>query len=118
MFHLGRVQEVTVLDEDADPPLDLPSRDLAQGLFQPSPDDTLVTIALEPGAAWVSDFYLCDSIEELGGGRLVVTVRTRGTAWIRRLALSLGSSARILEPASLAAQVRADARTALEAYSG
>lgn len=118
MFHLGRVQDVRVLDEEADPPRDLPSRDLAQGLFQPSPDDTLVRIALEPGAAWVSDFYLCDSIDDLGGGRLVVTVRTRGTAWIRRLALSLGAAARILEPASLAAQVRADARTALEAYAG
>ena len=117
IFHLGRVQEVTVLDEDAAPPPGLPSRDLSQGLFQPAEGDTVVTLALEPGAAWVADFYPCDSVEDLGDGRQVVTLRTRGTAWIRRLALSLGPSGRVLEPAELAAQVREDARTALAAYS-
>jgi proteasome accessory factor C len=117
LFHLGRVQDVSVLHEDADPPRDLPSRDLSQGLFQPSEGDTVVTLALEPGAAWVSDFYPCDSVEEVGDGRLVVTLRTRGTAWMRRLALSLGAAGRILEPEFLAEQVREDARTALAAYS-
>jgi proteasome accessory factor C len=117
LFHLGRVQDVSVLHEDADPPRDLPSRDLSQGLFQPSEGDTVVTLALEPGAAWVSDFYPCDSVEAVGDGRLVVTLRTRGTAWMRRLALSLGAAGRILEPEFLAEQVREDARTALAAYS-
>jgi proteasome accessory factor C len=118
IFHIGRVQELAVLDEDAAPPPGLPSRDLSQGLFQPSEGDTVVTIALEPGAAWVADFYPCDSVEELGDGRQIVTVRTQGTSWIRRLALSLGPSGRVLEPAELAAQVREDARTALSAYAG
>lgn len=117
VFHLGRVQELAVLDEDAAPPPGLPSRDLSQGLFQPAEGDTVVTLALEPGAAWVADFYPCDSVEDLGDGRQLVTLRTRGTVWIRRLALSLGASGRILEPAELAAQVREDARTALDAYS-
>jgi proteasome accessory factor C len=117
VFHLGRVQEVAVLDEPSRPPEGLPSRDLSQGLFQPSDDDTVVTLALEPGAAWVADFYPCDRVEEAGDGRLVVTLRTRGTAWVRRLALSLGASGRVLEPAELAEQVRADARRALEAYA-
>ena len=117
MFHLGRVLEVQVLDVDADPPPDLPSRDLAQGLFQPRPDDTVVTLALQPAAAWVADFYPCDTVQDLGDGSLVVTVRTQGTAWVRRLALSLGASGRILEPISLASQVRSDAQTALAAYA-
>ncbi len=117
VFHLGRVQDLAVLDEDAAPPPGLPSRDLSQGLFQPAEGDTVVTLALEPGAAWVADFYPCDTVKDLGDGRQVVTLRTRGTAWIRRLALSLGASGRVLEPADLAAQVREDARTALAAYA-
>ena len=117
LFHLGRVQEVAVLDEPAAPPADLPSRDLSQGLFQPSHEDTVVTVALEPAAAWVADFYPCDRVEDLGDGRLVVTLRTRGTAWVRRLALSLGANGRVLSPASLAEQVREDARTALVGYA-
>ena len=116
MFHLGRVQEARVLDEPAAPPADAESRDLSQGLFQPGDGDTTVTLALEPGAAWVADFYPCDSVEDLGDGRQVVTLRTQGTAWVRRLALSLGSRGRVLAPAELAEQVRADAQRALEAY--
>ena len=117
MFHLGRVQDVRVLDEPADPPADVPFRDLSQGLFQPGELDTVVTLALEPGAAWVSDYYPCDTVEELGDGRQVVTLRTQGTAWVRRLALSLGARGRVLAPAELAEQVRADAQRALEAYA-
>jgi predicted DNA-binding transcriptional regulator YafY len=117
VFHLGRVQEATVLDDDAAAPADLPSRDLSQGLFQPAEDDTVVTLALEPAAAWVADYYPTDRIEDLGDGRQVITLRTHGTVWVRRLALSLGASARIVEPVELAAQVREDARTALQAYA-
>lgn len=117
IFHLGRVQDLTVLEQDAAPPPGLPSRDLSQGLFQPLEGDTVVTLALEPGAAWVADFYPCDTVEDVGDGRQVITLRTRGTSWIRRLALSLGASGRVLEPVSLADQVREDARTALAAYS-
>lgn len=116
MFHLGRVREVRLLDEPAAPPSDVPFRDLSQGLFQPGELDTVVTLALEPGAAWVSDYYPIDSVEELGDGRQVVTLRTSGTAWVRRLALSLGTRGRILAPAELAEQVRADAARALTAY--
>ncbi|MCW2543888.1 MAG: putative DNA-binding protein [Frankiales bacterium] len=116
LFHLGRVQEAVVLDEKAAPPDDLPSRDLSQGLFQPAPDDTVVVLALQPEAAWVSDFYPCESVEDQGDGSQVVTLRTRGTAWVRRLALSLGSAAHVVEPPALAEQVRQDARTALIAY--
>ena len=117
VFHLGRVQELEILDEDAAPPRDAPSRDLSQGLFQPAPGDTVVRLALEPGAAWVADFYPCDAVEELGDGRQVVTLRTSGTAWIRRLALSLGASGRVLEPTWLAQRVREDARSALAGYA-
>jgi proteasome accessory factor B/proteasome accessory factor C len=55
-------------------------------------------------------------VVELGDGRQVVKLRAQGTAWVRRLALSLGARGRVLAPAELAEQVRADAQRALRAY--
>ena len=117
-FHLGRVQAITVLDEPAAPPPDLPARDTSEGLFQPGADDLVVRLALAPAAQWVAEYYPTDSVEDLGDGTLVVVLRARDEGWVRRLVLSLGHAARVLEPASLTQRVEQDARTALTAYQG
>ena len=116
-FHLGRVQEIEVLDEPSLPPDDATMSDPDDDLFQPSPEDLVVRLALGPTAAWVAEYYPTESVEDLGDGSLAVTLRARDAAWVRRLALSLGSAARVLEPADLALQVRTDAADALSAYS-
>lgn len=118
LFRLDRVAEATVLDAPAEPPPGVPHRDLAQGLFRPGPDDLLVTLALRPAAAWVADYHPCESVVESADGGLVVRLRARDTAWVRRLALRLGAHGRVLSPPEVAEQVRADARAALEAYEG
>jgi proteasome accessory factor C len=118
LFRLDRVEHAEVLDAPAAPPADAAPRDLSGGLFQPSDDDQLVTLALGPGAHWVPDYHPCESVEEVGDGELVVRLRAHDTAWVRRLALGLGSAGRVLAPAELAEQVRADARAALSAYAG
>jgi proteasome accessory factor C len=115
-FHLGRVQEVVVLDEPAAAPVGLPARDVGEGLFQPGPEDLLVRLALQPAAAWVAEYYPTESVEDLGDGTTVVALRARDEAWVRRLVLSLGSAARVLEPAWLTERVLEDARGALSAY--
>ena len=115
LFRLDRVVEVTRLDVPS-VPHDVPDRDLAHGLFQPSPEDLLVRLVLHPGAHWVADYHPCESVEDLGDGRLVVSLRTPDPGWVRRLALRLGGAGTVLEPATLAAQVRADATAALRAY--
>lgn len=115
LFRLDRVESVRVLDEASAPPA-VPERDLALGLFTPSPDDLLVQLVLEPGAHWVADYHPCESVEDLGDGRLLVALRTSDPGWVRRLALRLGASGRVVAPAEVADQVRADARTALAAY--
>jgi proteasome accessory factor C len=117
LFRLDRVVGITLLDLPAEPPPEAEPRDLSQGLFQPSPGDQLVAIALQPGAHWVADYQPCESVEDLGDGTLVARVRTPDTAWVRRLALRLGDQGRVLEPAALVEQVRADARAALAAYA-
>ncbi|MEX2290926.1 MAG: WYL domain-containing protein [Mycobacteriales bacterium] len=116
LFRLDRVREVTLLEQPAAPPPEAAPRDLSQGLFRPAPDDLLVTLALRPEAAWVADYHPCESVTQSGGGGLVVHLRARDTGWVRRLALRLGDSGRVLAPAELAQSVRADAASALAAY--
>jgi proteasome accessory factor C len=116
-FHLGRVQTISVLDEPAAPPEGLPTRDRSEGLFEAAPEDTVVTLVLEPAAAWVADYYPTDRVDDLGEGRLAVTLRAHDTAWVRRLALSLGPAGHVASPLELAERVRDDARSALAAYA-
>jgi proteasome accessory factor C len=116
LFRLDRVADVAQLDEASAPPADVEPRDVSQGLFRPAPDDLLVTLALRPAAAWVADYHPCESVVEQDDGTLVVALRTRDTAWVRRLALRLGEQGQVLAPQTLADEVRANARRALEAY--
>ena len=118
LFRLDRVADLQVLDAPAEPPVDLEPRELSEGLFRPSPDDLLVTLALRPGAAWVADYHPCESVVEQDDGGLVVTLRARDTSWVRRLVLRLGEQGQVLAPRGLADAVRADARAALRAYEG
>ncbi|MDT7545319.1 MAG: proteasome accessory factor [Actinomycetota bacterium] len=117
LFRLDRVVALALLDVAAELPPEAEERDLSQGLFQASPEDTLVVLALGPGAHWVADYYPCESVEDLGDGTLVTRLRTPDTRWVQRLALRLGDSARVIEPAELAAQVRTAAQAALAAYA-
>jgi proteasome accessory factor C len=116
LFRLDRVAAARVLEEKAAPPAEAQPRDLSSGLFQPSPDDALATLELGPEAAWVSEYYPCERVDDLGDGRLRIQLRVADPRWLRRLALRLGGHARILEPANLAEAVRADAANALAAY--
>jgi proteasome accessory factor C len=118
LFRLDRVVAVDLLEAPAEPHPEAEQRDLSQGLFQPSPGDQLVSLALGPGAHWVADYHPCESVEDLGDGTLVARLRTPDTAWVRRLALRLGASGRVIEPPGLAEAVRGDAARALSAYGG
>jgi proteasome accessory factor C len=116
LFRLDRVLAVSVLDIDAEVPDDAEPVDVDQGLFRPSMLDEVVTLELGPDARWVSEYYPCDSVTELGEGRLQVTLLTPDTRWVRRLALRLGETGRVVAPESLASAVREDAAAALSLY--
>ncbi|HEY8455555.1 MAG TPA: WYL domain-containing protein [Actinopolymorphaceae bacterium] len=116
LFRLDRVAKAEILDAPATPPPDARPRDLSAGLFQPSPDHALATLELEPAAAWVAEYYPCEEVIEQSDGSLLVRLRVADPRWLRRLALRLGGSARILEPSELAEDVRNDALAALAAY--
>lgn len=116
LFRLDRMDDVRPLDEPAAPPPAAVPRDLALGLYQPSPEHTAVTLRLSGAARWVADYFPCDEVVERGDGDLEVTLRVAETTWVRQLALGAGVDGTILRPAWLAEQVRAEARRALSAY--
>jgi proteasome accessory factor C len=116
LFRVDRVLDVAVLDVSASVPETAESVDVDAGLFRPSEADIRAEIELAPGARWVVEYYPCESVTELGEGRLRAVIRTPDTALIRRLALRLGEDARIISPPSLAAEVRTAAAEALSLY--
>jgi predicted DNA-binding transcriptional regulator YafY len=116
LFRLDRVVDATLLDIPAAVPEDARPRDFDEGVFQPSPDDLLVTVDLRPAGHWVAEYYPCESIEELEDDVLRITLRTADTRWVERLLLRLGGSGQVVEPADLAEHVRNKAMAALAAY--
>lgn len=116
LFRLDRIVRIEVLDVAAAIPEGAEPVDVDRGLFRPSPDDTRVVFELTPSGRWVADHYPCDSVTELGEGRLRVELRTSDTRWVRRLALRLAADGVIVTPAELAGQVRDDAERALGRY--
>jgi predicted DNA-binding transcriptional regulator YafY len=117
LFRLDRVLALDVLEVTAEVPADAEPVDVDQGLFRPSAEDLNIVIDLAPLGRWVAEYYPCDTVEELGDGRLRVTLRTPDPGWVRRLALRLGENGRIVAPADLSVRVREDASAALAQYS-
>jgi proteasome accessory factor C len=116
LFRIDRISGLEVLDTRVDEHTDVAPRDLAQGLFQASPDDALVTLLLEPNARWVAEYYPTESVEEAGDGRLRTRLRVADRSWLTRLMLRLGASATIEEPSDRAEEVRRVAVEALGNY--
>jgi proteasome accessory factor C len=117
VFRLDRVLRIDVLAVAAEVPQQAEPVDVDQGLYRPSPGDMRVVLELTPRGRWVAEYYPCEDVTELGDGRLRITLRTPDGAWARRLALGLGEDGRVIEPAALAAAVRADASAALAHYA-
>jgi len=116
LFRLDRVSSAKVLDSAVDDHPDVQPRDLAAGLFQPSPDDTLVTLRLQPKARWVAEYYPVESVSELDDGGLRVTLRAGDNGWLTRLMLRIGGAAEVETPAGLSTVVRGAAIAALRNY--
>jgi proteasome accessory factor C len=115
-FRLDRVLSLEVLDVPSAPPAEAEPVDVDQGLFRPSADDVMVEFELTAAGRWVAEDYPCESVTELGEGRLRVVLRTPDTGWVRRLALRLGEDGRVISPGPLLAQVREAAAAALANY--
>lgn len=118
LFRLDRVVAASVLDLAAEVPEQAAPRDLAEGLFRPSPEHMLVVVDIAPEGRWVADYYPCEKVAELTDpeGWLRLSLRVADPAWLIRLVLRLGARARVVEPGPLAGEVRSRALQALAAY--
>src|SRR5580698_3222322 len=117
VFRLDRILSIQVLDVPAEVPAGAEPVDVDSGLFRPSPQDVHVELELSPAGRWVAEYYPCEQVEELPDGWLRIRLRTPDTQWVRRLALRLGEDGHLTGPADLAAQVIADATSALQHYA-
>ena len=107
-FRLDRILAATLLDTT----FDRPDPDLTGAVFQPDADDPRVTLRLAPEAQWVIDAHPVEHVVSHADGSASVTLAIAGHAWLERLLLSLGGSARVeVAPPELAdAGTRAAAR--------
>lgn len=114
LFRLDRIDALTVLDEPAAPPPTARSRDLAEGLFQPSENDLDVLLELGPAARWVADYYpVTPAASPAVPGTTRVNLRTPDWGWVVGLVLRLGGAGQVLAPAELRRRVADTAERAL-----
>ena len=113
LFRLDRIRAVSVLDATFEPPAELPPR----RVFSGTPETTTrIVLELEPWARWVANQYPIEAVEELGEGRLRVTMLIDEQRWLERLLLKLGPGATMVE-GDHAVRRRAAARV-LARYTG
>jgi proteasome accessory factor C len=117
LFRLDRVSSAVVLDRPVEDHTGLEPRDLADGIFQPSTEDLLVTLDLEPSARWVAEYYPVEESVERPDGGLTVRLRVGDPGWLTQLMLRLGASARLVDPPGPARTVREVAAAALRNYT-
>lgn len=87
VFRIDRIVELDVLDEHYDVPAHDPTQPIG---YQPSESDAHVSFTIEPDARWVAEYYPVDA-EELGEGRMRITMSVADPLVAARLLLALGS---------------------------
>jgi proteasome accessory factor C len=117
-FRIDRIRDAEQTGESFEPPDGFdPSRYADGPFFTPSTHDLIVTLDLEPGAAWIREVVPYEREEERPGGGFRLTLRTAHLAWLVRLLLSAGQTARVVEPNELQVAVRDAAARALALYA-
>jgi proteasome accessory factor C len=118
LFRLDRIEMAQETGEPVDPAHESEVLDLDNGVFTSTAQDVRVVLELEPEARWVVDYYPVEAVDPLDpeGLRLRAVLRLGSEDYARRLLLRLGPLARLIEPAQLAAAVRATAEQALALY--
>jgi proteasome accessory factor C len=115
-FRLDRIAAVEVTDVDVEPH-DVELRDLTSGWFERLRDSPLVTLELQPWAAWVAEYYPTETVSRTEDGRLVVALRVTDPAWLRGLLLRLCGGARVLAPPGAGDSAAEAAQEALDQYA-
>jgi proteasome accessory factor C len=115
LFRLDRIDRAEVLDEPVETPQEGP-RDLGDGIFSQSSEVTPVTLLLDPGARWMTEYYPVEEIREVGQDRMEVVLLVADERWLTRLMLRLAPHATVVSPAAYADTFKAAAQRALSLY--
>lgn len=116
LFRVDRIDACAETGESSAVPPTARQTDVRDGVFQPTPDLPLVTLRIDRGARWITEYYPCEEVRAEPGDHWIVSLRAADLAWARRLVLGLGPQATVLGPPGLAAAVADEARAALAAY--
>ncbi|RNL65760.1 WYL domain-containing protein [Nocardioides marmoriginsengisoli] len=112
LFRVDRISSVSVLETDRERH-DLTPRDLAEGLFESSPDDLVVRLRLTARMRWFAEYYPVLSVTDTPDDGLEVTLAVSDELWLLRLAMRFGHGLTVLEPAELSDRIRGVAQDAL-----
>lgn len=116
LFRMDRIEDLRVLPEAGIPPRQAVPRDLAAGAYAGSPSDLLVVIDAAPQAAWLAEYYPCESLERRADASVRLTLRVSDPGWVVRLLVRMGGAAVVVEPPEVAQAVRTRAAAALAHY--
>lgn len=93
VFRVDRIRELVATDERFTPPAATPEPAVG---YSPGEDDVYVTIELTPQAAWVSDYYPCEVVDERASGT-TIRLAVADPAVAALLLLRLGDAGRLVE---------------------
>jgi proteasome accessory factor C len=113
LFRADRVRQAEETGETFEP------RGLAgagRALYTPGEGDVPVRLRLHPRARWIADYYATTDQIEQASGVLDVTLPARRLGWVAALLLRVGRDAEILDPPTLADDVRELANRTLARY--
>jgi proteasome accessory factor C len=102
LFRVDRIRAVRPTGERFDAGPSVPSPGPGE-VYRPRPDDPRVTLVLPSSAAWVTESYPAESVEELADGRVRVRLAVSEPAWLARLLLRVGPEAEVDDPPELRA---------------
>ena len=97
-FRIDRVSAAALTDESFVPP----PGSIAAVVWEPSADSPWVSLALEPAAHWVLDYYPT-ATRDWDGDTCVARLEVGGIAWLERLLLRLGPAARVVDGSGIPA---------------
>jgi proteasome accessory factor C len=116
-FRLDRIAAVEVTPVDV-APHEVQLKDLSTGWWEALKDAPLVTLELQPWAAWIAEYYPTEAVSARPGGGLIVSLHVTDPAWLRSLLLRLQGGARVLSPEGAGNSAGEAAQEALDQYAG
>ncbi|MEX2549187.1 MAG: WYL domain-containing protein [Nitriliruptoraceae bacterium] len=114
VFRLDRVAAAEILDQAV---LAEAPDELEPPAYVPGPDDLEIVLAVSPRGRWVEDAVTVDEIEEHRDGGATLRLHTDAPRWMASVVLMAAGEVVVRSPASLVAEVLAQAEAGATRYA-